>query len=250
MEETVEDMANRDASPERGLWLRARYLKDARAAEELWNRSFRSTQWLTAIMLELPDLYAKALRGSTEVPVMMSLTPSSACYYKKLAKHLKKHCLGADSGLSTGENSRWGGKSRPAELAYLAFTTIQILRGRSSIDRFALSLVSIVRAKNVMKGRTSQESSDPVMIEHPDRNLVERALELPEFGRESVKQWCDLCIDILDATIEPGLKPGKQGRRKKGAEPVNVQNEKSKALRDQIRARIRDMVSAADKRHC
>ena len=131
-----------------GLWLRARFLGDMQAAEDLWNRSIRSTQWLTETILECPDLFAEALRRSTEAPVMMSLTPSSGHYYKKLAEHLKKHCLGTDSGISTGENKRWGGKGQPAALAYLAFTTIQILRGRTSCDGFALSLASIIRARH------------------------------------------------------------------------------------------------------
>ena len=228
-EEIIEGRINRAASPDEALWLRALLFKDQQAAEELWNRSLRATLWLTALILESPDLIAQALRRSTEVPVMMSLTPTSEHYYGKLAAHLNEHHLGADSGIAAGKNARWGGKNRAATLAYRAFTAIYILRGAHSTDLGAQSLAKLVKKK------------------FP--GLVEKAHKLNEFGQNNTKKWCDLCINILDATIEPGLKPGKQGRRKKGAEPANLQNKKMKALRDQIRARLRDIVAAPDKRH-
>ena len=87
-------------SVEQRLWLRARYLGDMQAAQDLWNRSIRSTRWLTEAILECPDLFVKPLRRSTEVPIMMSLTPGSGHYYKKLVEHLRKRRLGADCGVA------------------------------------------------------------------------------------------------------------------------------------------------------
>ena len=159
----------------------------------------------------------------------MSLIPASDHYFEKLAAHLNKYQLGADSGIAVGKKVRWGGKSQAAILAYRAFTVIQMLRGAHNTDPGAHSLAELGRKKSP--------------------GLTKKAHELNEFGRDSVKDWCDLCIDILDATIKPGLRPGKRGRRQKGAEPANLQNKKRKALRDQIRARLHDMVAAPNKRH-
>ena len=67
--ELIEGIDERDASPERKLYLLARFCKDSQAAEDLWNRSIRSTQWLTEAILECPDLFANALQRSTELPI-------------------------------------------------------------------------------------------------------------------------------------------------------------------------------------